>query len=271
MAEVAIALVVDSSAALASEWSNIMQAYIMPMLRRLGEPNPTGIKFRVAFITYGTQGTPILCKNFFVDVMAIMTAFRDDPAGLGLGQTTCGGGAGMAALEGFVAAVELFDSLRQSAQLKNSPFPPLFHIFHVAAGIPDSAEHPQCNLSPALDSVTWDSLPSELKKRNIHLSTIHLRPKLPKFTELHSTTSLTGIVAPWFAVRPQHTVLLSGYPVPQKGAGLKRAGEPIAADRTPDSKRPKMSPPNTNASPPKTTQTSPAPPPPRVQTPAAVH
>ncbi|KAJ7465191.1 hypothetical protein FB451DRAFT_1561577 [Mycena latifolia] len=265
---IAIAFVVDSSAALASEWSALIQAYIMPMLRRLGEAHPPGMpKFRLAFITYGAQDAPILCKNFFVDVVLAIPAIRDDTVRLGLGQTTCGGGTGLAALEGFVAALELFDILRQSGQMKNAPFLPIFHIFHVAAAMPDSSERPQCNLSPALDSVTWDSLPSELKKRNIHLSTINLRPKLPRFSELHSTSSVST-VAPWFTVRPQHTVLLSGYPtMPQKGTiGMKRPGEPIAADRTPDPKRTKMSPPNINASPPKPKQASPAPP--RVQTPA---
>ena len=65
------------------------------------------LQFRIAFITYGTQGTPIMCKNFFVDLMAVMAAIRDDTSKLGMGQTTCGGGMGMAALEGFVAAVEV--------------------------------------------------------------------------------------------------------------------------------------------------------------------
>jgi hypothetical protein len=122
-AMIAIALLVDSSAALASEWTVLCQAYIMPMLRRLGETNPPGTKvtflrsdiylylillqFRIAFITYGTQGSPIMCKNFFVDLMTVMAAIRDDTSKLGMGQTTCGGGMGMAALEGFVAAVEV--------------------------------------------------------------------------------------------------------------------------------------------------------------------
>ncbi|KAF7357489.1 hypothetical protein MSAN_01345100 [Mycena sanguinolenta] len=264
-AMIAIAFVVDSSAALAAEWPLLFAGYITPMLRRLKESNPPGIKFRVAFVTYGTQDTPLISKNFFHDWVALVPSFRDDPSKLGLGQTTCGGDTGMAALEGFVAALELFDILRQTAQAKASPFPPVYHIFHVAAGMPDSTERPQCNESPILDSVTWESLPSEMKKRNIHLSSISVRAKLPKFSELHSTSSL---VAPWFAVRPQHTVLLAGY-ITQK-AGMKRPGEPMTT--TPDPKRAKMSPPNTNISPqniqtsPPNMQTSPA----RVQTPATV-
>ncbi|KAJ7163054.1 hypothetical protein C8R46DRAFT_1102303 [Mycena filopes] len=253
---IAIAFVVDSSAALAAEWSSIMTAYIMPMLRRIGEANPQNNKqFRAAFITYGTQGTPIVCKNFFNDLMLVISTFREDSTKLGMGQTSCGGDMGMAALEGFVAALELIDILRQSPQGKTTP-PPVYHIFHVAAAMPDSSERPQCNLSPALDSVTWDSLPSEMKKRNIHLSSISIRPKLPKFAELHSNSSL---IPPWFVVRPQHTVLLAGYTVGQQ-KGVKRAGDPMTT--TPDPKRAKISPPNTNS--PKT-QTSPVS---RVKTPA---
>ncbi|KAJ6580224.1 hypothetical protein B0H10DRAFT_2198554 [Mycena sp. CBHHK59/15] len=160
------------------------------MLRRLGETNPPGIRFRMAFVTYGTQGTPLICKNFFTDIGPVMQAFKEDTSRLGIGQTTCGGGTGMAALEGFVAAIE-------KAQPKNPSFPPVYHIFHVAAAQPDCSEHPQLNFSASLDDVTWKSLPSELKKRNIHLSSINVRPKLPKFSELHSTCS-TSPVAPWF-------------------------------------------------------------------------
>ncbi|KAJ7037760.1 hypothetical protein C8F04DRAFT_1091448 [Mycena alexandri] len=255
---IAIAFVVDSSVALALQWPWIMSSYIMPMLRRIGETNPQSSKqFRAAFITYGTQGAPLVCKNFFSDLMMVIQVIREDLNKLGMGQTSCGGDMGMAALEGFVAALELFDILRQSPPSKNSPSA-VYHIFHVAAAMPDTSERPQCNLSPVLDSVTWDSLPSEMKKRNIHLSSISTRPKLLKFTELHSNSSL---VPPWFSVRPQDTVLLAGYTALQQ-KGVKRPGDPMTT--TPDPKRAKISPPNTNS--PKTTQTSPVPA--RVKTPA---
>ncbi|KAJ7605535.1 hypothetical protein DFH06DRAFT_257762 [Mycena polygramma] len=258
---IAIAFVVDSSAALHAEWPALLQNYVMPMLRRIGESCPPNTKFRAAFVTYGTQGNSLLCKNFFHDLYGIMPAFRDESAKLGLGQTSYGGDMGMAALEGFVAALELFDILRQTAEVKNSSCPPIYHIFHFAAAMPDTAERPQCNMSPILDSVTWDSLPSEMKKRNIHLSSINVRPKLPKFSELLPSSSL---IPPWFTVRPQHTVLLAGYPAPHSSSpqkGVKRAGEPMTA--TPDPKRSRMSLPNTS---PKNTQPNHAPP--RTQTPA---
>ena len=38
------------------------------------------------------------------------------------------------------------------------------HIIHLAASPPDSAERPMWNVSPLLDSLTWDTLPAELRK-----------------------------------------------------------------------------------------------------------
>lgn len=64
-------------------------------------------QMRVAFITYGTQGTPLVCKNFFTELPPVMAALREDTTKLGIGQTTYGGSMGMAALEGFVAALEV--------------------------------------------------------------------------------------------------------------------------------------------------------------------
>ncbi|KAJ6511894.1 hypothetical protein C8R47DRAFT_1064598 [Mycena vitilis] len=228
---IAIAFVVDSSAALHAEWPALLQNYVMPMLRRIGESCPPNTKFRAAFVTYGTQGNSLLCKNFFHDLYGIMPAFRDEPAKLGLGQTSYGGDMGMAALEGFVAALELFDLLRQTAEVQNSSCPPIYHIFHFAAAMPDSAERPQCNMSPILDSVTWDSLPSEMKK-----APAKCPPELDQ--------------------RPAQTPeILRAY------SCVKRAGEPMTA--TPDPKRSRISLPNTS---PKNTQINHAPP--RTQTPA---
>ncbi|KAF8192889.1 hypothetical protein K438DRAFT_2017997 [Mycena galopus ATCC 62051] len=58
-------------------------------------------------IRHGTQDTPLISKNFFHDLGALLPAVRNDPSKLGLGQTSCGGDSGMAALEGFVAALEV--------------------------------------------------------------------------------------------------------------------------------------------------------------------
>ena len=38
------------------------------------------------------------------------------------------------------------------------------HLWHFAAGQPDDAKHPFWNCSPALDGLTWATVPSELKR-----------------------------------------------------------------------------------------------------------
>lgn len=80
---------------------------------------------------------------------------------LGLGSTSSGGTTGMAALEGIVAAIELFDTLASSFKFtRKMPS----HILHITASFPDNAKHPQANSSPALDETTWETLPDELSK-----------------------------------------------------------------------------------------------------------
>jgi mediator of RNA polymerase II transcription subunit 25 len=37
-------------------------------------------------------------------------------------------------------------------------------VVHIAASPPDSSGHPQWNTSPSFDSLTWEHLPTELKK-----------------------------------------------------------------------------------------------------------
>ena len=38
------------------------------------------------------------------------------------------------------------------------------HLWHFAAGKPDDAKYPLWNSSPTLDSLTWSTVPAELKK-----------------------------------------------------------------------------------------------------------
>ena len=38
------------------------------------------------------------------------------------------------------------------------------HLWHFAAGQPDDAKHPLWNSSPTLDTLTWSTVPTELKK-----------------------------------------------------------------------------------------------------------
>ena len=51
--------------------------------------------------------TPVLAKLFFSPPANMMKDMREEPHKLGIGQTGSGGGYGMAALEGLVAAIEV--------------------------------------------------------------------------------------------------------------------------------------------------------------------
>ncbi|GLB37118.1 hypothetical protein LshimejAT787_0401690 [Lyophyllum shimeji] len=271
---IAVAFVVESSLTVANDWVRIIMDYVSPMLRRLTEMNP-GCKPRMGFVTYAMADTlpsPILCKRFFTDFQLVTKEMKDAPMNLGIGTTNSGGSRGMAALEGLVAAIEVFDTLHD---INPKARPPPSHIFHIASASPDASLHPQWNDSPALDSVTWEGMPAELKKRNISFSTINLWPNLARFPELHAAVAPGAPKEPWFPTRPQHTVLLGGFPMsPQKI--VKRPGD---VHTTPDPKRARLANAPAEASPSIAAATTPSnppkpspllPPQARVQPPAAV-
>ncbi|TFK40100.1 hypothetical protein BDQ12DRAFT_680349 [Crucibulum laeve] len=258
---IAVAFVVESSLTVAAEWTRIFVDYVPHMLKRLTDAHP-GYKLRLGIVTYGpvdTVPSPLLCNRLFIDYPPVLKVMRENPLQLGIGKTNSGGGNGMAALEGLVAAVELFDSLQLPPQAKDTLN--TFHIFHVAACSPDSAQHPQFNNSPALDLTTWDTLPSELKQRKINLSSIHLRPQIPRLSELSTTAITTSITSPWFKLQPLHHIVLVGFSSPtQLLKTNKRLGENQSTDRPPDMKRPKLSPPQETSPKLSSTKTPPLPP-----------
>ncbi|KAF8899876.1 hypothetical protein CPB84DRAFT_1779598 [Gymnopilus junonius] len=255
---VAIAFLVESSLSVAHEWRGKVLEYATHVLKRLSEthpgckvwpllsflllslPHPTQV--RVAFVTYGfadTLPSPILCKRFFTDLPVVLKEM-EDLSRLGIGMTADGGSRGMAALEGFVSVLELFDSLHthlpastEGAKIK----PPVSHIVHVADSSPDTSSRPFWNDSTTLDHVDWDSLPTEIKKRNIQLSTVNLRPNLSRFPELYAAV-VTGGSAPWFTVRSPHSLFLAPFASPpSKVSPSKRTSDP---DRLPEPKRPRL-------------------------------
>ncbi|KAI0656488.1 hypothetical protein C8Q70DRAFT_337759 [Cubamyces menziesii] len=220
---IAVACVVESSLALAAEWTQVQVEYIVPLLQRLGEAH-TPPTFRIAFVSYGTvdtMPTPVLAKLFFSPPANMMKDMREEPHKLGIGQTGSGGGYGMAALEGLVAAIELFDTLRASVETAMT-----CHLIHFASTPPDPAERPLWNVSTALDSVTWNTLPSELKKRGIHYSNVLLK-QIARFTQVQAAAAAGPVQSPWFSVRSPHVLHLTGFP--QKGT--KRPG---SVDRSPE-------------------------------------
>ncbi|CAK5284430.1 unnamed protein product, partial [Mycena citricolor] len=265
--DVAVALVVDSSHVLASEWPFILSGYIFNMLRRIGEASPK-CKFRVAFISYGTQEDD-LNQRFFEDFRALSTTLGD-VSKMNLGGSSSGGGNGLAALDGLVAAIELFDDYARQSQ--NSA---AHHIFHVAAVKPDHSTHPQRNRSPELDSLTWGTLPSELKKRHINFSSICLKKGFDKFGELHTASfdayrltheliSIRLLPSPlcnhgFLCARVTRfycrDIRLCKHPFPR--VCIKRAAAEPAS--MPETKRPKANPPVPQVSPPKNINASPVP------------
>jgi len=101
----------------------------------------------------------------------------------------------MAALEGYAAAIEvllfhdllhiqhpehgqMFDILKSGFNFNQRPLRLIslndsrdkpkevfsYHLWHFAAGQPDDAKHPRWHSSPALDTLTWKTIPAELKK-----------------------------------------------------------------------------------------------------------
>ncbi|KAH9838797.1 uncharacterized protein C8Q71DRAFT_856717 [Rhodofomes roseus] len=252
MAEIiAVAYVVDASLTLATEWRQIVVEYIPALLHRLGELH-TSPHFRFAVVAYGpaeTRPTPLLGKLFFGNPQAILKELREEPMKMGLGLTGSGDSTGMAALEGLAAAIELFDMLKESLEVMTS------HIIHVAAAPPDGSEHPVWNIAPNLDEVSWATLPVELQKRNINYSNILLR-QLPRFQELHASAAAGSTQQPWFTVRPQHILHLSGFPTAQQKGTKRSVDLTHSVGRTAEPKRPKMEarpsspPPSLDSSPP---------------------
>ncbi|KAF8326507.1 hypothetical protein F5887DRAFT_925247 [Amanita rubescens] len=199
-------------------------------------------QMRVAFVTYGPGDmphSPLLCKRFFVDHQLVFKEMKDSPGKLGFGQANTGGDKGMAALEAHIAALET----RKGRMASN-------FVIHVAAFPPDASQYPRWNESASLDRTTWDSLPSEYQKRNVTYNVITLNGRIHQFSSLHSALQQSRTESkPWFSVRAPHMVLLTGIPMLEepKTTPAKRASD---LDKTPESKRPRLSSNKPEASPP---------------------
>lgn len=271
----AVAVVVDCSLAISHEWYYILNQYLPSIIQRIhGTTQGASQQCRLALITYSTASnrpSPIVSKLFFQPLRLALGVIRDDPDRLGLGSVaSCGRGA--AVLEAMVAATEMFDALsislastkerkpllpqsvNQSPPKRNVPTVTARHIIHIADLPPDGAKRPLRNTFPSLDNTTWDTLPEELRKRDINWSMIMLQQSSTRLAELHSKVEAKDIVTPWFPTSNKHSLLLVGFP--QKAT--KRPGDPPT---TPEPKRVKIkdssgthsSPNNASASPSKAT------------------
>ncbi|KAF9565425.1 hypothetical protein CPC08DRAFT_759610 [Agrocybe pediades] len=240
---IGLVFLVESSLPVAHEWRRLLSDYAATLIKRLTDCHP-GSKALAAFVSYGAADhipSPIITKRYFTDMQTFAKELPDFSR-LGLGTTNAGGSRGMAALDGFVATLELFDTLHNLyPQRDSSPKPVVSHIIHIAACPPDASKHPTWNDSFLFDDLDWESLSLEMKKRHIQLNTINLQPNLSRFSELHSAV-VTGASTPWFNVSSAHKILLASFGNPPQQlskASAKRQNDTVI-ERPTDSKRPRL-------------------------------
>ncbi|KAF8581066.1 hypothetical protein K439DRAFT_1636478 [Ramaria rubella] len=241
--EILVVCLVESSVAVLHEWNDVLLTYVSPLLQRIasaGAAKASKNDLRIGFVSYSdsyVHPNPILARRFFSPVLQLTKEFKDDPASLGLGRTASGGRRGMAVLEGYVAVLEMFDAasgtrplqdpLRShppnEAQKETLMYDQSYYLIHIASSSPNKATKPSWNTNPALDTITWASLPSELHKRKIRCNMILTR-SIPELQELYKHISRTPDPAWISLMKPCHKLLFSGLPpkdikvVPQKRA-----------------------------------------------------
>ncbi|KAF6743267.1 hypothetical protein DFP72DRAFT_139467 [Ephemerocybe angulata] len=264
---IALVLVVESSLSVRMDWNRIC-SYLTQLIQRFTPSSPRSqLRMGMGLITYAASDSsamPIRFKQFF-ESSGPLVGLLQAPENFALGTTNAVPSKGMAALEGLVGAIEMLDDYAASLtpEGSDSPLPCKKYIVHVASVPPDDSPHPLFNFNPELDDVTWDSMPEELKKRNINYNLIGTRSPLDTFVRLHSASPGNKSVKPWFDIgSSKHCVLLSGMPnappPPPQKATPKRPNE-AAAERQAGAKRAKIADSNP--------ETTPAPEPPAAKPP----
>ncbi|PFH53205.1 hypothetical protein AMATHDRAFT_45813 [Amanita thiersii Skay4041] len=260
----AIVFIVESSLPVYHQWGIILKEYVASMFSRLTEAH-AGFKIKIGFITYGPGDlpqSPLFCKRFFVDLPVALKEMREHPGKLGVGQANAGGEKGMAALEALIAALEvlLYDSLGDYYQAYENSGKRMSsnYVIHIAATSPDSSQHPLWNDHPLLDETTWDTIPQEFQKRNINYNAILLCDRLHQFISFHTAMQATRLdIKPWFPWSPKsfwccHSlapIIYFGSILIYQATLSKRPGDNVIAERTPDSKRPRLNQPKVESPP----------------------
>ncbi|KAH9999193.1 hypothetical protein BJV74DRAFT_883004 [Russula compacta] len=224
-----VVVVLSDSAALDPQSNCTTGHYINRLFQFLGEENHSHRPINVAFVTYGpthSDGPPISTIPFSV------VAAHDMPK-IPASHTMTRGSSSMAALDGYANAIQMIDDFkRRPKQNPKEDF--LYYLWHFAACQSDYAEHSHPPLSPTLSNLSWDTVPAELKSRNIHFSVILLHP-CQKFSEVFSMVSPVN-AGPQFPVYPNHKALLSGFaPPPEPRSNDSQSG---VASSTVPAKRP---------------------------------
>jgi len=201
-----VAIVIDSSLSLFLAWDDVRDH----LLERFLEANPPFMQPRVGFITYGTPGSdgcPVLVSRFFAEG-AHQLKENPDKFKVGHSHTVAGSSTGMFALEGCAAAIEMIDTFRNRVNREIFSY----HLWHCTAEQPDDAQHPPWN---KFRTLTWETLPVELEKRDIEYSIIAVQPS-PIFGL--SSANLDMPMTPWFSTFPIHTIPLPRF-TPSPGLG----------------------------------------------------
>ncbi|KAH9959668.1 hypothetical protein BC827DRAFT_498871 [Russula dissimulans] len=208
-----VVILADSLVALDLTQANAaITYYINPLLGHLSKLNYRRSPIHVGFVTYGllhSNGPPIEVTEFLP--LGAQPKLKGIPAG----QTVAGDPLGMLALDGYVEALKLIDTFKSgTGQGSKEDFS--YHLWHIAAGQHDGAQTTRCDFSPTLWNARWETLPNEIKKRDVNFSMILLSP-CPRFSDVFNAISPTPI-EPWFQKCPHHTILLSGFAsLPERG------------------------------------------------------
>ncbi|KAF9791872.1 hypothetical protein BJ322DRAFT_1322 [Thelephora terrestris] len=200
----ATTVLVDASVATCSEWLSAVIDYMGPQLNLISGKF-LDHQLRLAFVTYGlssTRPSPILCKRYFSRIETLKRDSLEIPELVGLGQVSNEESErdGMAMLDAFAAALEMFDLLDTTPNPNQTHI--LRKILHVAAYPPDNTRHPAWNVKPDLDHLSWSNLPQELRKRDIHYSSILIRP-LPQLEKFHAAVCPPHETCPPWFERPR--------------------------------------------------------------------
>ena len=120
---VSVAILADSSVAVAGQWQQILRDYIGPLLGRL--VNGMSRQLNIAFVTYAlaeTKPSPIVARRYFSNPGQATKEIKEEPSKLGLGSTTTGGRTGMAVLEGYAAVLEVCNDLQRTIGLMRTVY-----------------------------------------------------------------------------------------------------------------------------------------------------
>ncbi|KAI0249820.1 hypothetical protein BJV78DRAFT_630309 [Lactifluus subvellereus] len=210
-----VVILIDSGPTLFLAW-DVVRDYL---IKRFPEENPS-LQPLVGFITYGTPGSdgcPVLVYRFFAEGAHQL---RKNPDEFKVGHSctaAAGSSTGMFVLAGYAAAIEMIDTFLNRINREHREMYS-HHLWHCAAQ-PDDAEHPPWINSRTL---TWETLPAELEKRDIEYSTIYVQPS-PTFGL--SSANVDAPVIPWFPTCPVHTIPLPRFtPSPELGSNDQWVG-----------------------------------------------